>query len=299
MRKEEFVCGVDGGGTKTTVLCRTLDGVEVGRREFGPFNFNSVGEKAFKGILSDILSFIDSLGSCRALCIGGAGMSNPKARESAASVLSGVSFPYTILCDYEIAFSGALAGKEGIALIAGTGSVCFGRTTDRKSAMCGGWGHLIGDAGSGYGLGRDALVAITEVYDGYGKQTVLKDLLSEEFGLDCPQKILPYVYSNDKSAVAAVSRIVEKAYRLGDEVAVEIISSNANALVRLVEAVASRIEISSCDVALLGGLLENPTALRECFISKLGKKNRNLNCVKPLHNATEGAVLEAMRLIKD
>ena len=298
MRKPEFVCGVDGGGTKTSVLCRTLEGVEVGRQEFGPFNFNSIGEEAFKGILSDILSFIENLGTCKALCIGGAGMSNPKARECATSVLSGASFPYTILCDYEIAFSGALGGKEGIALVAGTGSVCFGRSSDGKSAMCGGWGHLIGDAGSGYGLGRDALIAITEVYDGYGKQTVLKDLLSKEFGLDSPQKILPYVYTNDKSAVAAVSRIVEKAYRLGDEVSIEIVTNNANALVKLVEAVASRIEISSCDVALLGGLLENPTALRERFISMLKEKNRNLKCVEPLHNATEGAVLEAMRLIK-
>ena len=298
MRKPEFVCGVDGGGTKTSVLCRTLEGVEVGRQEFGPFNFNSIGEESFKGILSDILSFIENLGTCKALCIGGAGMSNPKARECATSVLSGASFPYTILCDYEIAFSGALGGKEGIALVAGTGSVCFGRSSDGKSAMCGGWGHLIGDAGSGYGLGRDALIAITEVYDGYGKQTVLKDLLSKEFGLDSPQKILPYVYTNDKSAVAAVSRIVEKAYRLGDEVSIEIVTNNANALVKLVEAVASRIEISSCDVALLGGLLENPTALRERFISMLKEKNKNLNCVEPLHNATEGAVLEAMRLIK-
>ena len=298
MRKVQFVCGVDGGGTKTTVLCRTLQGVEVGRREFGPFNYNSIGEEAFKGILSDILSYIESLGTCKALCIGAAGMSNLKAKECALSALSAVSFPCSILCDYEIALTGALDGKEGIALVSGTGSVCFGRTADGRTAMSGGWGHLIGDAGSGYGLGRDALGAVADSFDGIGNKTILTDLVAENLGINNPEKLVSYIYNNDKSAVASVASLVDKACRLGDEVAIRVVSSNAEALVRLVEAVTSRLGFSSCNVALLGGLLENNTCIRERFISMLKEKNSNLTCVPPLHNAVEGAVLEALKLIK-
>ena len=188
-------------------------------------------------------------------------------------------------------------GKEGIALVSGTGSVCFGRTADGRTAMSGGWGHLIGDAGSGYAIGRDALSAVARMYDGYGEPTILKDLLARELKLDTAEEIVSYVYSNYKSAVAALSPIVDKAYSMGDAVATQIIRSNAEALVQLVKAVASRLDFNSCNVALLGGLLENETALKAEFVELL-HSSTNLHCVSPLHPAAEGAVLEALSLVK-
>ena len=198
--------------------------------------------------------------------------------------------------DYEIAHTGALDGKEGIILIAGTGSVCYGKNRDGSTAMAGGWGHLIGDAGSGYGIGRDALSAVARMYDGYGQPTILRDLLAQELKLDTAERIVSCVYSNDKSAVAALSPIVDKAYSTGDAVATQIIRSNAEALAQLVKAVASRLNFNSCNVALLGGLLENETALKAEFIDLL-HSSTDLHCVSPLHSAAEGAVLEALRLL--
>ena len=162
--------------------------------------------------------------------------------------------------------------------------------------MAGGWGHLLGDEGSGYGIGRDALSAVARMYDGYGEPTILKDLLARELKLDTAEEIVSYVYSNDKSAVAALSPIVDKAYSMGDAVATQIIRSNAEALVQLVKAVASRLDFNSCNVALLGGLLENETALKAEFVDLLHSSTK-LHCVSPLHSAAEGAVLEALRLL--
>lgn len=296
MNRPDFVCGVDGGGTKTTALCCTLQGKEIARKTFGPFNLNSIGLQAFEGILNELVSFLTETGNCRALCIGASGITNGRVSDCVEKVLGKTGIPYKLLGDFEIAHTGALDGKEGIILIAGTGSVCYGKNKDGKTAMAGGWGHLIGDAGSGYGIGRDALSAVARIYDGYGEPTILKDMIAGEFGLDTPEKIVSYVYSKDKSAIAAFSPLVDKAFSKGDAVATQIIRSNAESLAQLVKAVASRLGFSSCDVALLGGLMENPTALKEKAEALL--TSSGFHCIRPVHTAAEGAVMEALALAK-
>lgn len=296
MKESSFFCGVDGGGTRTTVLCRTQEGQEISRREFGPFNLNSIGKESFRAILGEILAYVSDLGTCRGLCIGASGVTNDNVRNVADGILAGKGIPYILLGDFEIAHTGALGGKEGIVLVSGTGSVCYGRTADGRSAMGGGWGHLLGDQGSGYGLGRDALMAVARVFDGYGDDTVLKDMVSDELGLDTPEKIVSYVYSNDKSAVAAVSPLVDRACRQGDHVARMIVEENARALSDIVLAVAGRLGFTETGVALLGGLLENPTCLKESLEVVLHSRNAGLKCAAPLYSAVEGALMEAMRL---
>ena len=299
MNKPDFVCGIDGGGTKTSVLCSTLQNQVIEKRTFGPFNLNSIGEEAFRNILCEIVLFLQGIGNCRALCIGAAGVNNTSMAEIVTQVFSAAGIPCKLTGDQNIAHTGALGGKEGIALIAGTGSVCFGKTADGRTAMAGGWGHLLGDEGSGYALGRDALRATARLFDGYGEPTVLKNLIEAEFGLDSPEKIVTYVYSNDKSAVAAISHIVDEAASENDPVAIRIIRDNAAQLVSQVTAVSDRLDLKSCDVALLGGLLVNPTPLRAQFVRLLSEANPMLKCTEPLHSAAEGAVMEALSLVRN
>ncbi len=297
MKDAGFVCGIDGGGTRTTVLCRFADGHDVRRSGFGPLNLNSIGEKAFRETLEGIIGYISGLGTCRALCLGASGITNDNVRRVAGSVLDGTGLTYSIMGDHEIAHTGALDGQEGLILISGTGSICYGRSEDGRSTITGGWGHLIGDQGSGYGLGRDALAAVSKEFDGYGQKTMLKDLLAGELGLDTEEKIVSYVYSNDKSAIASLSPLVDRAYRQGDGVASAIVEANARELADIVIAAAGRLGFRHCDVALLGGLMEHPTCLKETFIRLLREKAPGLSCVAPLHDAAEGAVMEAERLI--
>ena len=297
MKKTDFVCGIDGGGTRTTAVCSTPDGREIARKVFGPFNLNSIGEEAFRGILKDIVSFLEETGNCSALCIGAAGVNNLRMAEIVHEVFSETGIVYKLIGDQEIAHTGALNGKEGIILIAGTGSICFGKNSTGKSATAGGWGHLLGDEGSGYGLGRDAIRAVSRLLDGYGEKTAISELISREFGLDTPEKIVSYIYSNDKSAVARISHLVEKAYWDKDTVAIEIVRSNAEALVDIVMAVSSRLGLYKCDVALLGGLMEHPTCLRDEFVRLLAERIQGLHCVPPLNNAVQGAVMEALKMV--
>ena len=172
-------------------------------------------------------------------------------------------------------------------------SVCYGRTRDGRCARSGGWGHLIGDGGSAYGLGRDALCAVARDIDGCSEHTVLTSMLSERKGLVDQNTIISYVYSNDKRAVSSLSPIVEEACSACDPVAMRIIEDNAKDLVSDVLAVSDRLALTRCRIVLLGGLLENDTCFRKCFVRLLGQSGPTLEVVEPLHNAAEGALLEA------
>jgi len=298
-----FVVGIDGGGTKTTVLCCTIDKKNIESKQFGAFNLNSIGEEAFEALLEEICLYIESIakthGECKALCIGAAGISNNRMKELVSSCMDKHKIAnWKLVGDHEIALCGALDGKSGIGMIAGTGSICFGCDEKGNFERAGGWGHLIGDEGSGYALGRDALVSIAKAYDGYGEPTQIRDLLSSEMQLSTRAQIISYVYSNDKSAIASIAPLVEKAYLQGDSIAKEIIDKNAFLLACMVEAVAKKLSLSKTNVAMLGGLLSNKTNLRVAFIKKMHEMDSNKTCIDPLHDAATGATMMALDMLK-
>lgn len=291
-----FYAGIDGGGTKTSVICRTAEGTLVGQNTFGPFNLNGIGKEAFCLLLNQIINYIESLGNCLGVCIGASGVDNSTLQRLADDAFSKAGIALKLLSDYEIAHSGALGGEEGIIAISGTGSVCYGKTKDGLCARSGGWGHLIGDEGSAYGLGRDALIAVTKEIDGCTEHTALTPMLSEKLGLSDQNTIISYVYSNDKRAVSSLAPMVEKAFSDSDSVAKRIIEDNAKSLVDNILAVSRRLALHKCRIALLGGLLENETYFYQCVLGILRQSSPDFEVVKPLHNAAEGALLEAKAL---
>lgn len=294
----DFLAGIDGGGTKTKVVCVTTQGEVLDTRRFGPFNINSIGPEQFQALLEELGIYLNSLGNCVALAIGSAGISNQDMVGMVAAAMEkhGIS-NWQLVGDQEIALYGALDGQPGIALIAGTGSICFGRAADGSRARSGGWGHLIGDEGSGYALGRDALIAVAKAWDGYGTPTVLTQLLASQQKLTTQGEIVSYIYGGDKSRVAALSRLVEQAAREGDAVAMDIIRENAKKLSQLVGAVADRLRLGKTQVAMLGGMLENDTLLRRCFREEMAASRPKISCVAPLHDAAAGAVMLARTML--
>lgn len=294
----DFIAGIDGGGTKTRICCRDLHGNEISIKQFGSFNMNSIGPEKFRDLMKEIGEFLNSTGNCRAVCIGSAGISNTMMVEIVAEAMAQAGITnWKLVGDQVIALHGALDGQSGISLIAGTGSICFGRGTDGNQARSGGWGHLVGDEGSGYALGRDAVQAVALAWDGCGPETSLTGLLADRFGLDTQPKIISYVYGADKSRLAALSRLVEEATAQGDAVAREIICRNARQLCELVVAVGRRLGLKNPRVAMLGGMLEHDTILRSEFIRVMGEKYPDYTCIAPIHNACIGAVMMAEEMI--
>lgn len=291
----DFYAGIDGGGTKTKVVCVSEAGEET--KLFGPFNLNSIGEKRFVQLLDEIGEYLSAKGRCRGLCIGSAGISNSTMVQLVTDAMNrhGIH-PWKLVGDQEIALCGALDGAPGIALIAGTGSICFGRSAEDVTARSGGWGHLFGDEGSGYALGRDALAAVAREWDGYGEKTLLTGLLASEMHLTTQREIISYAYGGDKSRIAALSRLVERAGRQGDKVALDIIEKNALEMTALVGAVAKRLGLEDTRVAMLGGMMEHDTLLRRGFCDALARVYPRITPVSPAHDAAFGAVMLAKAL---
>lgn len=141
--------------------CRVLyqDGVAAPQPfTAGALNPNGTvaGREATADLLRNMAALPGGLDACRMLCIGAAGISNPATRVHLQNALQagGYHGPVTFTGDQQTALYGALGGPGGIVLIAGTGSICYGQSTDGREARSGGWGSLMDDEGGGFALGR-------------------------------------------------------------------------------------------------------------------------------------------------
>ena len=249
----------------------------------------------FTALLEEIAGFLGKTGECAALCIGAAGVSNPRVRELTARVMDGLC-PWRLAGDHEIALHGAHSGGPGLALIAGTGSICCGKNERGEAVRAGGWGHLIDDGGSGYALGRDLLSAVVRQWDGRGEETALTRLLLARLEIETPQELVAYVYGGDKSRVASLAPLAGQAAAQGDRTALDIYARNGAELGELVLAAAKRLGMETGEVALLGGLLTGDGHLREALTAWLAERAPGLRCIEPRQDAAAGAAMLALEL---
>lgn len=290
-----YILGIDGGGTHTRLELRDMANCLVRRGEFGPFNINSIGETAFRALLGEIFAWCGGMTGCARLCVGAAGVSNPRVRQILAEELEKAGFQGTWkLCgDQEIALRGAMDGP-GVAVIAGTGSICFGKNAAGETARSGGYGHLIDDGGSGYALGRDVLSSAVRAVDGRVEETGILQAVLDRLGGES-EKIVPFVYSpqTDKAAIARFSSIALAQADRGDLEALGILRRGAQELFALVCAVQKRLAMPRCRIALLGGLLAADNAYRRVVAERLAGLG---TVIVPAHDALWGAAQMAWEL---
>ena len=291
-----FIAGIDGGGTKTRIELRDEKNNLLRKGSFGPFNYNAIGEAAFRTLLREIFAFCGDMHQCSKLCIGAAGISNPKVEQILAEELEQAGFTgKRKLCgDQEIALRGAM-DTPGIVVIAGTGSVCFGRNAAGKTARSGGYGHLIDDGGSGYVLGRDVLSTAVRAVDGRGNSWGILNAVYAQIDGYVPEDIVSFVHdpNTGKAAIASLAPIALRQAELGDWEAWRILERGAGELYELVKAVQQRLDLRGCRIALLGGLLSEENPYRNAVAEKL----TYLGTVVPAnHDALWGAAQLAFEL---
>lgn len=290
-----FVAGIDGGGTHTRIELRDMDNKPIRWGEFGPFNINSIGEDAFQSLMGEVFSWCGNMEQCAGLCIGGAGVSNPMTKVLIQQELERRSFrgKWYLCGDQEIALRGAVDGA-GVVVIAGTGSICFGKNNAGETARSGGYGHLIDDGGSGYALGRDVFARAVRSLDGRVPDNDILQAVCDCLG-GGPEKIVPFVYGpeTDKAAIAGFASIALEQAQQGNPEAEDILERGAEELSLMVSAVQQRLGLAHCRIALLGGLLEHDNVYRKVVADKLAR----LGMVVPAaHNALWGAAQMAWEL---
>lgn len=290
-----FLLGIDGGGTHTRLELRDRENRFLRRAEFGPFNINSIGEPAFRALLAQIFAECGDMPDCRGLCIGAAGVSNPRTEEILAEELRETGFRgiWKLCGDQEIALRGAM-DTPGVVVIAGTGSICFGKNEAGESARSGGYGHLIDDGGSGYALGRDVLSEAVRILDGRNKGCMLEAVF-HELGIHTPGELVSFVYheKTGKAGIARLAKIALDQAEAGDSAARKILENGAKELYTLVLAVQRRLNLEGCQIGLLGGLLSEDNLYRRIAAQELSQLGQP---VSPAHDALWGAAQIAWEL---
>ena len=263
--KEALILAVDGGGSNTRALLAAADGTVLGSGAGGPANYHVAGKET---VAQSLRSAIE--GAYRAANLeiqtaavgyfGLAGVGREEDRQVIAELLDEFPPLYTKLHldnDGIIALTGATAGKPGVAIICGTGSIIYGCSKAGQFARAGGWGPLIGDEGGGYDIGRKGLMAVMRAGDGRGKKTMLTELLLHTLAVSSYEKIVLQVYSKEmqRPQIAALSLQVKQAAAAGDTVALAILDEAVGELSLAAAAVITRLGMQSerFPVALTGG----------------------------------------------
>jgi N-acetylglucosamine kinase len=256
-------------------VCVILDGAgrEIGRGRGGPSNHQSVGAEAAR------VGLAEAVGAARlaagdpplaAACLGMAGLDRKEdlqiLQDIAATVLPGL--PVRIVNDAEIALAGGTGGRrQGVVVIAGTGSIAVGVDAKGRTARAGGWGHALGDEGSGYDLGHRALNAATRAQDGRGPETSLVDKLSTAIGVPDLEALAHRVYLENWAApeVAALAPVVLEAAEEGDQVAQGIVDAAAHELALAAVVVIRGLEMQGqvFEVVLSGGIFHGSARMVE------------------------------------
>jgi N-acetylglucosamine kinase-like BadF-type ATPase len=298
------VLGIDVGGSKTICLLGDDKGQVVATARGAGANLQAVGELELEKVLHSVME--EAVGAAVAtpsvICLGIAGVDRPDDATVVRSIMSRIGYKARILVvnDALIALQAGIGGAEGVVIVAGTGSIAFGRDRLGRAARAGGWGYLLGDEGSGYWIGRLALRAIVRQADGRGEATSLTPRLLAHFDVQRPEELIQKVYRQDlkPSAIAALARHVEQASHDGDVLATAIINRSARELVSAARSVTAQLNFTNDEFAfvLAGGLFQlMPCLLQEVtqLLPTIAPRSRTLHLeVEPAFGALELALAE-------
>lgn len=302
----QLVFGADGGGTKTLGLVSDLHGNILSRQTVGASNPNVVGFEAAAANIVGLLNAACAEAKClpedlSAIVLGLSGAGRADARTQLQQLIAqrtGMSLPVTIDTDARIGLEGAFEGAPGIVIIAGTGSVVIGKAAGGSTSMIGGWGRALGDEGSGFYLGLEALKSLRLYYDRRGGSEMLATAIASEFGLNSRERIIAAIYQ-EKFEFSTLAPVVIACAGNEDPVAVSILRAGAQELAEQTRVLAGGLGISgSVPVAFFGGLIESENIYSSVLRDTLARMLPESEVRKPAKSPAEGAIIMAIQLTK-
>jgi N-acetylmuramic acid 6-phosphate etherase len=305
----DLVIGIDGGGSHTVAfLAEAVNGRVVGRSRSGPSNIQSVGIERALQALDEAVSkaFIDAgkpRGKLAAAALGLAGVDRPEAaavvRDWAARVQ--LAERVNIANDATLLLAAGTPDGWGLAVIGGTGSIAFGRTPDGRFDRSGGWGYVLGDEGSAYGLALAGVRAVARAADGCIPPTRLTEAILGAMGLQEPLQMIHAVYQGiwDRARIATLAPLVLQLADDGDATAHEIVTHEATEIARTAAAVVRKLNLQSerVPLAITGGALLNGAGYRRQFLGALRANGVNPEPVTLVTEPAEGAVRVSRKLL--
>ncbi|MBX0357595.1 N-acetylglucosamine kinase [Halobacillus sp. Nhm2S1] len=288
-----YVIGIDGGGTKTTCLfleanhCtypkqpKVIQGPGTNPHQIG---FEEAGRRLMALIEKGLQTFNVDSAQIIGIGFGLAGIGRPEDEDKMKKIVQNIFWNLSfsenlnsfIGSDSLAALKGALSlrDKSGILVISGTGSNAVGVDLEGGIHKCGGWGHLIGDEGSGYYLSLKALSKVAKAADGRGEETLMTPLILEKLHLHKPEDLVRHIYGRpqEKHEIAKLATCVIEASEQKDEVAVRILEQAADELVLHVESIARRGFERDTNITAAGSIFKHSKVLKQHFIQKIETK---------------------------
>jgi N-acetylmuramic acid 6-phosphate etherase len=308
----EFILGIDGGGSKTIAWLACRGKAEqwdvVGRGTSGPSNPKAVGfTAAFANLDQAIDTAFQEAGLPPAEVSAACGAIAGSDRDSDRRPIEEwahrrkLSRRMKLVHDAMPLLAAGTPAGWGVALIAGTGSLAFGRSLEGATARAGGWGYLMGDEGSGYTISCRALQAAAQGADGRGPETTLLAQFMGRLDVARPSDLVTQVYrlQIDRPVIATWADIVFEAAETGDPVAGEIIAKGARELAAAVAAVCRNLGFNESPFPLVlgGGLLIHQPSYREGVLAALDQQGLRVAQVASVPEPVAGAILLAGEML--
>lgn len=290
--ESSYLFCIEGGGSKTIlqvmnregqILPLIKNGVKNDKIETFGSNINLIGLEGVRQVLSSLFQEVFLLEGNREIDLksllptshiiaGMAGAGLPQNKQSIISLIRerGISSDHVfVMSDAEMALE--LINEEGIILIAGTGSICLGKR-DGNLFRVGGLGRILGDEGSGYQIGLQALKAVLAEEYGWGISTELTSALKEIFQISDLKILISKINLGEipPSKIASSTPVVFSKAAEQDEVAKEIIDRAASDLSYLLTTMINIFSLSNCEIHLWGGIFKNVHS--EAFIQKIRER---------------------------
>ena len=301
-----FVLGIDAGGTKTVCQLADASGRIVGESRGPGANLQAAGEldveKTLHRLMDEVMGRLDNA-RLGAICVGMAGVDRPGDAEIVRGIMRriGQSARVLIVNDALVALEAGAPAEPGVVIIAGTGSISYGRNARGQAARAGGWGYVLGDEGSGYWIGRHALRAVVREADRRGPRTLLTPRALAHFGVKRPQDLIHEIYYGGMrpGAIAALASEVHAAFADGDAVAAGILEVGVRELVASASSVVTRLQLEHepFRFVLAGGIFRAVPWMRDQLMERLPRVAAQA-AITPLEvEPAEGAVRLALSLL--
>ncbi|MFC4766244.1 N-acetylglucosamine kinase [Effusibacillus consociatus] len=306
------VLAVDAGATNCRAVICDEQGKVLGYRQGGACNHQNIGADSTGTALLSVLSSLVPRDQyplhVKTAVFGMAGLDTDQDRAILETVVrealkqSGILAEQVLLDnDGIMTLLGAVRGETGVLVVCGTGSIACGITRDGKRARAGGWGHRIGDEGSGYAIGKAALVHVLQSYDGREKISKISDSVLQELSLSNPEELMAWVYSSEYSIdrVAALTSVISELGEEGDWKARSILQEAGRELAKMALAVIENLHLRQVgfDMVLSGGVLRQSRVVREQLIETVRQNCPAVRIVTPRYEPICGVVLSGLRAL--
>ncbi len=301
--------GVDGGGTKTALALIDRDGnIRATHAAPAAYYFAS-GLAATGGVLAEAVAAVLRIAGVPASAVEFAYFGLPGYGEDStlgdaldrlpAASLAGAS--YRCGNDMVCGWAGSLMCRDGISVVAGTGSICYGERGG-ASARCGGWGELFSDEGSAFWIACRGLNLYSRMSDGRAAPGPLLELLRSRLGLAADLDLCGHVYTrlaSDRARIAQLARLIQEAASAGDVQAIAVYAEAADELAGLVEATRRRLGFAADETVLVsysGGVFDHAgELLLRPFSAALKRRHASCQLEKPALPPVLGAALYAAK----